>query len=122
MISITTKSPYALQALTELGQAGEGPVPIGELASKSTFEETVFLLWNGRLPKRGELTDFTTKLRENYELDKNVAKLVTEMPKTAEPMHVLRTLVSALGCYDPKPNAIDIPSIIGGFMSRMASM
>ncbi|HMS62213.1 MAG TPA: Rrf2 family transcriptional regulator [Solirubrobacteraceae bacterium] len=34
MISITTKSPYALQALTELGQSGEGPVPIGELAKR----------------------------------------------------------------------------------------
>lgn len=86
-------------------------IPIGELASKSTFEETVFLLWNGRLPKKGELAEFTTKLRENYELDKPLAKLVLEMPKTAEPMHVLRTLVSALGCYDSKPNAIDIPSI-----------
>jgi citrate synthase len=26
-------------------------IPIGELASNSTFEETVFLLWNGRLPE-----------------------------------------------------------------------
>jgi len=35
MISITTKSPYALQALAELGRAGrEGPVPIGELARR----------------------------------------------------------------------------------------
>jgi len=35
MISITTKSPYALQALTELGRAREpGPVPIGELAKR----------------------------------------------------------------------------------------
>jgi Rrf2 family cysteine metabolism transcriptional repressor len=33
MLSITTKSPYALKALTELGrQGGESPVPIGELA------------------------------------------------------------------------------------------
>src|SRR4051812_33323020 len=33
MLSITTKSPYALKALTELGrQGGETPVPIGELA------------------------------------------------------------------------------------------
>jgi len=33
MISITTKSPYAVQALAELGRAGRaGPVPIGELA------------------------------------------------------------------------------------------
>ena len=35
MISITSKSPYALQALTELGRAGAaGPVPIGELARR----------------------------------------------------------------------------------------
>ena len=35
MISITTKSPYALQALTELGRSGgAGPVPIGELARR----------------------------------------------------------------------------------------
>ncbi len=34
MISITTKSPYALRALAELGCCGEGPVPIGELARR----------------------------------------------------------------------------------------
>lgn len=34
MISITTKSPYAIQALAELGRAGDGPVPIGELAKR----------------------------------------------------------------------------------------
>jgi Rrf2 family protein len=34
MISITTKSPYALQALSELGRSGPGPVPIGELARR----------------------------------------------------------------------------------------
>ncbi|MGH2839868.1 MAG: RrF2 family transcriptional regulator [Solirubrobacteraceae bacterium] len=34
MISITTKSPYALQALAELGRSGSGPVPIGELARR----------------------------------------------------------------------------------------
>lgn len=35
MLSITTKSPYALKALTELARAGDaGPVPIGELARR----------------------------------------------------------------------------------------
>ena len=35
MLSITTKSPYALQALAELGRTGgDGPVPIGELARR----------------------------------------------------------------------------------------
>jgi Rrf2 family cysteine metabolism transcriptional repressor len=35
MISITTKSPYALRALVELARlGGGGPVPIGELAKR----------------------------------------------------------------------------------------
>ena len=35
MLSITTKSPYALRALVELGRSGgENPVPIGELARR----------------------------------------------------------------------------------------
>ena len=35
MISITTKSPYALRALAELARSGgSGPVPIGELARR----------------------------------------------------------------------------------------
>lgn len=86
-------------------------IPIGELASNSTFEETVFLLWNGRLPTESELTSFNTEIRRRYDLHKDVARLVLEMPKSAEPMHVIRTLVSAFGLYDPKPNAIDLPSI-----------
>src|ERR1700704_5345654 len=34
MLSITTKSPYALRALAELGRLGETPVPIGDLARR----------------------------------------------------------------------------------------
>ncbi len=34
MISITTKSPYALRALIELYRHGDGPVPIAELARR----------------------------------------------------------------------------------------
>jgi Rrf2 family transcriptional regulator, cysteine metabolism repressor len=34
MLSITSKSPYALRALAELGRSGPGPVPIGELARR----------------------------------------------------------------------------------------
>jgi Rrf2 family protein len=37
MMSITTKSPYALQALTELARSGAGPVPIGELARRRSI-------------------------------------------------------------------------------------
>ncbi|GAB4386980.1 MAG: citrate/2-methylcitrate synthase [Phycisphaerales bacterium] len=80
-------------------------IPIGELSQKSTFEETVFLLWNKRLPTREELDKFTADLRARYTLPAGMAERLRTVPKSAEPMHVLRTQISALGMYDPEPNA-----------------
>ncbi len=86
-------------------------IPIGELAEHSTFEETVFFLWNGRLPKKGELAEFNTAIRARAEMPAGVEAMLKMMPKTAEPMHVIRTLVSSLGLYDPRPDVIDLPSV-----------
>jgi len=85
-------------------------IPIGELASKSTFEESVFLLWNKRLPKRAELEAFTRDLRARYELPAGMEQRLTALPKDAQPMHVMRTMVSALSLHDKNPNAVDLPS------------
>lgn len=79
-------------------------IAIGDLAKHSTFEETVFLLWNSRLPKRAELDAFTKELRANYNLPAGMVERIQSVPKTAEPMHMLRTMVSALALYDPSPN------------------
>lgn len=86
-------------------------IPIGELASNSTFEETVFLLWNGRLPKQGELDEFSHKIRSRYAMSPALEARLTALPKKAEPMHAMRTLVSSLGLDDAKPNATDIPEV-----------
>lgn len=85
-------------------------IPIDALARNSTFEETVFLLWNCRLPKKAELETFTRELRANYELPAGFADRIRGVPKEAGPMHMLRTMVSALSLYDPHPNANDIPA------------
>ncbi len=97
-------------------------IPIGELASHSTFEETVYFLWNGRLPKRGELAEFEAALRERYEIPKGVEDLLRTLPRTAEPMHAVRTLVSSLGLHDAKPNAIDLPSLRDKALSILAQV
>jgi citrate synthase len=95
-------------------------IPIGELAEKSTFEETVYFLWHGRLPRKEELAEFTTAIRSRYEIPKGVETLLTAIPTTAEPMHVVRTLISALGLFDPKPDLIDIPSVRDKALSILA--
>src|SRR5437879_1988036 len=46
-------------------------IAIDDLARHSTFEETVFLLWNRRLPTKAELDAFTQELRASYELPPN---------------------------------------------------
>jgi citrate synthase len=74
---------------------------IHELASNSTFEETCFLLWFGRLPKQAELTDISDKLSANRAIPRHVTDAIRAMPKKALPMEVLRTAVSTLSMYDP---------------------
>ena len=81
-------------------------IPIGDLAKHSTFEETVFLLWNRRLPKKAELDAFTKDLRSRYAVPADMLQRVATLPKTAQPMHVLRTLVSMLSLFDNDPNDI----------------
>lgn len=85
-------------------------IPIDDLARNSTFEETVFLLWNCRLPKKGELDEFQTALRARYALPAGMKERIQACPKDAQPMHMLRTMVSALSMHDPDPNANDIAS------------
>ena len=76
-------------------------IDIHELADNSTFEETCYLLWFGRLPKRDELNSLRQRLADERHLDRAIIQLLREAPKTALPMDVLRTAVSALAFYDP---------------------
>ena len=75
---------------------------IDSLARNSTFEETVFLLWNRRLPNAAELATLSADLRAEYDLPAPVWQMIRETPRTAHPMHMLRTMVSALGMFDPE--------------------
>src|SRR6266699_3384962 len=63
---------------------------IHDLATKSTFEEVVFLLWNGRLPKRAELDELKKNLAASYELPWQIVELIKGMyarvPANDQPM------------------------------------
>lgn len=80
---------------------------IHDLAEHSTFEEVIFLLWNGRLPKKDELEDLQNQIRANYEAPAEVVELMRSFPKDADPMDVLRTSVSALDFYDKDGHGTD---------------
>ena len=82
-------------------------IDIHELADNSSFEETCSLLWFGRLPKRAELKDLEQKLAGERKLDPAIIDFLRRVPKTALPMDVLRTAVSALSFYDPEDRKND---------------
>jgi citrate synthase len=76
---------------------------IDDMAQNATFEETVYLLLHGKLPTAKELADFDATLRANRSLPKEVMQVI-ELVKTAHPMDVLRTAISALAAFDPDTN------------------
>ncbi|MEM8758154.1 MAG: citrate/2-methylcitrate synthase [Planctomycetota bacterium] len=82
-------------------------ISIHDLAEHSTFEETVFLLWNNRLPRADELESFNKELRKRYELPAGLEQRIAQIPTTAQPMHVLRTMISEMSLYDTHPNDND---------------
>ena len=73
---------------------------IHTLADNATFEEVVFLLWNGHLPRREELEQLKTDLVAHRPIPQPVADFLGQVVK-CEPMDVLRTAVSMLSLYDP---------------------
>jgi citrate synthase len=82
---------------------------IHDLVAHASFEEVVYLLWHGDLPNRAQLDELSQTLANERDIPEPVIRLLESLPKTATPMEVLRTTVSALSAYDPdgfKDNSI----------------
>ncbi|MHB1701566.1 MAG: citrate synthase [Acidobacteriaceae bacterium] len=84
----------------EAGVLAYRGIDIHELATKSTFEETAYLLWFGALPTAQQIESFRHELAQAREIDPKVVALLRALPASATPMEVLRTAVSALSMYD----------------------
>jgi citrate synthase len=74
---------------------------IDDLAPNATFEEVVHLLLYGRLPNRLELETLRRELGSRRSLPEPLISSMQNVPKSAWPMDVLRTIVSGLGLFSP---------------------
>jgi citrate synthase len=81
-------------------------IPIEELAEKSTFVETSYLLIYGHLPNKAELERFSTLLTRHSMIHEDMKRFFEGFPATAHPMAVLSSMVLALSTFYPE--AIDI--------------
>ncbi|SHL18479.1 citrate synthase [Pseudonocardia thermophila] len=73
--------------------------PIEQLAEKSTFLETSYLLIYGELPTQSELDSFTNKIRRHTLLHEDLKRFFDGFPRDAHPMPVLSSAVSALSTF-----------------------
>ncbi len=77
-------------------------IPIQELAEKSTFIETAYLIIWGKLPNRTELMQFTDLLSANQMLHEDMKFHFEGFPPHAHPMAILSAMINASGCYYPE--------------------
>ncbi|HLX27421.1 MAG TPA: citrate/2-methylcitrate synthase [Casimicrobiaceae bacterium] len=85
------------------GRAGEllyRGYSIHDLAERSTFEETCYLLTYGELPTADELSRFDAELKAARTLPATIYDIIRAV-RDAHPMDVLRTATSALAAFDP---------------------
>ncbi len=93
-------------AVCTVGQSGNDlhyrGYDIADLATHCEFEEVAYLLIHGKLPNTVELTAYKDTLGQLRSLPAAVKEALELLPPTANPMDVLRTGVSVLGCVRPE--------------------
>lgn len=76
-------------------------IPIEELAERSTFVETAYLLIYGHLPDSEELRQFSDMLVENQNLHEDMRHHFEGFPPNAHPMAILSAMINASSCFYP---------------------
>ena len=77
---------------------------IEELAERSTFMETAFLLLHGHLPTESEIERFERQVVQSRDVPGLILESLEKFPKQADPMDVLQACVPMLAVADPELN------------------
>lgn len=93
---------------------------IEDLAEKSTFVETAYLLIHGELPTRQELAVFSNRLNESSLIHEDMRHYFVAFPHHAHPMGILTTMVASLATFYPVPDVLD-PDAEEQFMANLIS-
>ncbi|MGH7537878.1 MAG: citrate synthase [Gemmatimonadales bacterium] len=81
--------------------------PIEELAERSTFLETAYLLLNGELPTPAELDQWVYDITHHTIIHENIKKFIDGFHHDAHPMGVFVSTVAALSTFYPEAKQID---------------
>ena len=93
-------------AIATVGKEGSGlnyrGYSIYDLAEHATFEEVAYLLLRGELPNADQLAAFNAELASKRELPETLRSVLEQLPADSNPMDVMRTGCSVLGCLEPE--------------------
>ena len=82
--------------------------PIEQLAEKSTYLETAYLILNGELPSREQYEEWTHSITHHTLLHENIKKFIDSFRYDAHPMGTLASTVAGLSTfYDDAKNIFD---------------
>ena len=116
-------------ALCTVGRSGNDlhyrGYDILDFADQAEFEEVAYLLVHEKLPNRAELDKYKARLKGLRGLPKALRTVLESIPKTAHPMDVMRTGVSALGALEPEKedhNPYGAKAIADRLMASLGSM
>jgi citrate synthase len=85
----------------ELGILRYRGYPVEELAERSTFVETAYLLIFGELPNATQLAEFRRLLGQHEYIHEDMLHHFDGFPANAPPMAILSAMINALGCFQP---------------------
>jgi citrate synthase len=75
--------------------------PIEELAEKSTYLETAYLILHGELPDKAHLAEWVHNIKNHTLIHENIKKLIDGFHHDAHPMGMLLSIVGALSTFYP---------------------
>jgi len=96
-------------------------IPIEQLAEKSTFVETAYLLIYGHLPGADELTRFSTLLTRHSMIHEDMKHFFDGYPSTAHPMAVLSAMICSMSSYYPDALDVNNKEVIDITIARLIS-
>lgn len=100
-------------------------IPVEQLAAHSTFKETAYLLINGRLPNRDELTRFSVMLNDNSLVHTDLKVFFQNFPRASHPMGILSSMVNALRSFYPaleEPGEEEINTTMTRLLAKVRTM
>lgn len=77
-------------------------IPIEQLAEKSSFVETAYLLINDKLPAQKELNKFSVMLNDHSLVHEDMRNFFANFPRSSHPMGILSSMVNALRAFYPE--------------------